>query len=410
MLPNDLSMQMMLAMMNYNPFTPNYAPFAPGFPNWNANFNPFGGSWPNPNQPLNPFANLLKSQPPSANPVLDAMQKLSLEQSEAYLEGLNAYLAQKDAHSPSKSAVIWQRGSARLLDYAPHRKHAPAVLCVPSLINKSYILDLYPDASLIGYLKSRGFRPLLLDWGAPSPAEEGFDCSDYVQAYALDALSHLREDHDGPISLLGYCMGGVFALAMAQLAPISVDGLILLATPWDFASADTPVVLVNPASQATLRQWFGAHDEVPPWVIQSIFFWMNPFAPVEKMSKFNSLSADEKKRFAAIEHWAYDSIAVTGKIAEECFVDWPQGNILATHRFHVGRKWIDPQHIACDTLVFAAKRDKIVPIGCASPLAKSLRRATLLTPDTGHVGMVAGARAKSLCWQPMADWLDARLS
>ena len=37
-------------------------------------------------------------------------------------------------------------------------------------------------------------------------------------------------------------------------------------------------------------------------------------------------------------------------------------------------------------------------------------RATLLTPDTGHVGMVAGARAESLCWQPMADWLDARFS
>ena len=52
-------------------------------------------------------------------------------------------------------------------------------------------------------------------------------------------VQELRERHDGPIALVGYCMGGIFTTAIAQLAPLFVDAMVLLATPWDFSAPDT---------------------------------------------------------------------------------------------------------------------------------------------------------------------------
>jgi polyhydroxyalkanoate synthase len=339
------------------------------------------------------------------------MQEEMGEKMQACLEGIEACHGQNFTHEPSDHAVIWQRGNAQLLDYAPDATNAVAVLCIPSLINKSTILDLLPEASFMQHLKSQNMRPVILDWGSPDGADSealDYNCADYLQAIAMQALAHLREHHDGPIVLLGYCMGGVFALGLAQLSPIATDGLILLATPWDFASDDTPVILLNPASHASLSQYFSQTNPVPASLVQMIFYWINPTASFEKFIEFTSLNEDEKRHFAAIEHWVQDGVPLANQVAQECLIDWPQQNQLKNHRFAIGRKWLEPKAISCDTLLIAAKRDKIVPINCAKPLAKELNRCQIITPDSGHVGMIAGARAPQLCWQPITNWLDER--
>ena len=187
------------------------------------------------------------------------------EQTAAFMEGMQSYLSADYEPARMDYPVLWQRGSARLLDLAPEATDALAVLCVPSLINTARVLDLTHEHSFVRYLKAQGFRPLILDWGTPGVAEAEFSSADYMTGYALDALRELREQHDGPIALLGYCMGGIFSVAMAQLAPLFVDALVLLATPWDFSAEDTPRVLLDPATQTMFRQWIGSMNPVPPW-------------------------------------------------------------------------------------------------------------------------------------------------
>ncbi len=326
--------------------------------------------------------------------------------STGFFQGMQAFLA-SDYTRPEKTYnILWERGSAQLLDLAPKKKDAVAVLCIPSLINKSTILDLYPDASFTEYLKAQGHRPLILDWGTPGEAEVDFTTAEYISAYALDALQSLREQHDGPIVLLGYCMGGIFATAMAQLAPMFVDGLILFATPWDFSAEDTPRVLLDPSTQMLLSQWIATQNPVAPMVTQSIFHMIDPFHVQEKYSRYPSLTAAEKKHFLAVEEWVNDGVPLTAGVAQECFVDWPQGNILAEHQWKIGRKWIEPESLKTPTLAVIPTRDRIVPVGCALPLAKKLPRCTIIKPDTGHVAMVVGSRAKTLVWEPVNQWIN----
>lgn len=440
-LPESLPMHLMLAMMqsygsnggweNLNMSLQNSLPnFFPWLPKPKSPLEQLSESalnqWQSLSEPWLSQLNPTKSQPRSENSVapwasfFEQMQSLydpklfeevgkqAYDQATGFYQGLNAYL-NSDYERPDKVYnILWERGSAQLLDLGPKMKDAPAVLCIPSLINKSTILDLYPGMSFVDYLKSQGLRPIILDWGTPGDDEVDFTAADYISVYAIPALEHLRAHHDGPIVLLGYCMGGIFSVAMAQLAPMFVDALVLLATPWDFSVADTPRVLLDPTTQLLMRQWMGAAPFVPPLVTQSIFHMIDPFRVQEKYSRYPFLNDAEKEHFLAVEHWVNDGVPLTRPVAEECLVDWPQGNILAQHQWKIGRRWIEPESIKAPALAVIPTRDKIVPAACALPLTEVLRRCDILEPDTGHVGMVVGRRARELMWEPVAEWIKKK--
>ena len=329
-------------------------------------------------------------------------------QTTGFWQGMQAYLASDYVRPEKPSSFLWQRGSARLLDLAPEAIDAIAVLCIPSLINKSTILDLTPEASFVDYLTAQGLRPLILDWGSPGEDELDFATEDYINAYALDALQSLRDAHNGPIVLLGYCMGGIFTTAMAQLAPFYVDAMVLFATPWDFSAPETPRVLLDPTTRAMFRQWIGSQNPVPPLVTQTMFYLIDPWRVHGKYQNFPNLSGAEKQHFLAVEQWVNDGVPLTQRVAEECFVDWPQGNILSQHQWKIGRRWIEPTSIKTPTLAVLPKRDLIVPLGCALPLTEELPRCDIITPDCGHVSLVVGRRAKAEVWAPVVEWIRGK--
>src|SRR5262249_13639989 len=128
----------------------------------------------------------------------------------------------------------WQEGSTRLLDYGTRAPDGRSVLVIPSLINRAYILDLSPEKSLLRFLASQGLRPLLIDWGRPDAPERGFTLTDYIAGRLEAAAAAAVEIVGGPLGVVGYCMGGLLALALAQRCPRVVKALALLATPWDF--------------------------------------------------------------------------------------------------------------------------------------------------------------------------------
>jgi polyhydroxyalkanoate synthase len=336
------------------------------------------------------------------------IQNEALARSHAFLQGMQAVLASSYAREDEDHAILWERGNARLIDYAPEQSDAPAIFIVPSLINRSHILDLTPDLSFIKHLHDAGLRPVLLDWGVPDDELMDFGCTDYIGALALEALQTFRESHDGPIILLGYCMGGVFATAMAQLAHHSLDALILLATPWDFSAPDSPrVALPGPAS-VMLRQCLSTMNPVPHLMINGFFHLIDPWALQQRYAKFPELSDVEKIHFLAVEHWANDGVPLARTVAIETFVDWPQDNILHNGGFKVGRKWIEPEAIRLPTLCVMPERDRIVPLSSSEPLARRIPRCDMLTPPLGHVSMVASTRAKAAVWHPITAWIQEK--
>ena len=160
------------------------------------------------------------------------------------LNGIEAYRSHPYRRTLKDPPAVWQEGGSRLLDYRAARPpeggngEAP-LLVVPSLINRAYILDLNAKASLLRWLAGRGFAPFLLDWGAPGPDERGYGLSDYVAGRLERALDHLLALCGRRPQVIGYCMGGLLALALASRRGGDLTSLALLAAPWDF-HADHP--------------------------------------------------------------------------------------------------------------------------------------------------------------------------
>src|SRR3970040_1922215 len=121
--------------------------------------------------------------------------------------------------------VVYSKGTMRLYRYRPLTDEVyriPLVL-VMSLISKPYILDLSPGQSLVEYLLREGFDVYMVDWGVARPR-----CIEEVQKVTGE-----RE-----VSLLGYCMGGLFALMYSGIfheAPVA--SLVCAATPVDFGGS-----------------------------------------------------------------------------------------------------------------------------------------------------------------------------
>ena len=101
---------------------------------------------------------------------------------------------------------------------------------------------------------------------------------------------------------------------------------------------------------------------------------------------------------------------------------WLNGSIVATAlvaavvgaviSFSVTRsagQAVRPAEVGVPTLVVLPSRDRIVPPRSAEALAGALPNPTMLRPPFGHIGMMASAQAPDAVWQPIAEWLRARL-
>src|SRR5687768_16629714 len=83
---------------------------------------------------------------------------------------------------PTPRSALYRDGSAELLHFTGAR--APAVrlplLIVPSLINRWYVVDLRPGASLVGALVDAGLDVYCLDWGVPDDEHRHLTWDDLV--------------------------------------------------------------------------------------------------------------------------------------------------------------------------------------------------------------------------------------
>ncbi len=365
-------------------------------------------AWPN-----------LKNASPSLSPNLQALAKLSSEHPDLtpyltremalrarnFMQGITAYRKHATRRGDESAPVIWQSGSTKLRDYAPKSLVAPVVLVVPSLVNRFTIMDVQPDHSFLRMLALHGFRPLVVDWDEPGEAEENFTAGDYVTQRLIPALQIAAAER--PAHILGYCMGGLLALALATLVPTQARSLSLLATPWDFHAGFAATGQEGAALEEKLKVFLAGDAFLSAEVMQSVF---TSFQPLHAFRKFSTLATQMEKgedvsRFVLTEDWLNDGVNLSAPAARECFGDWCARNVTAANKWRVGGAVIDPRKLTLPAYVVVPGRDRIVPPESAMPLAHALSHAIRHEPMMGHIGIMAGSDAPERVWKPLVGWL-----
>ncbi len=323
-----------------------------------------------------------------------------------FTQGVRRYRHWPRPPRPPEPPEIWREGSSRLLDYGKDAD-APVVLVIPSLVNRYWVLDLAEDQSLLRDMAGRGLRPLVVDWGAPQGEERAYDMTDYIAGRLERALAYCRDLYGRPVGLVGYCMGGLLALALAARRPDDVSGLALLAAPWDFHAAYGDLMKLLEILQPGLEATIATLGVLPVDMLQAMFTGLDPYMTPAKFRRFADLdpASEEARRFVALEDWLNDGVDLAGPVAIECFRDWHLSNTPARGQWRVGERPVLAGDVTCPALVVVPERDHIVPPASSQALAGALPSAETLTVAAGHIGLVAGSRAGNTVFAPLARWL-----
>jgi len=337
-----------------------------------------------------------------------AVRRESEMRESKFLKGLDRYRDSKfigPQLSPPTTVLEGKHCNLRFYT-SSNRKRAeqrPLVLCAPSVVNKFYILDLTPQTSMVQYISRDSFDVCVVEWHTPKDADAEMGVEEYTLAL-LETLQMHWDAINRPLLTLGYCLGGVIATALTCLFP-RVKGMILLAAPWDFSYYS--FAQMTEAQRDDLRGRIQENPLFSSEHVQSLCYLANASRIINQFSRFaDSSSIRDEMNFVALQHWANDGVDVTRKLALQCLVDWPLHNPLPKGEWSVSGQAIQPRML--DIPVFAAipTKDNIVPYNCAIALVDKLKDVTLITPSSGHVGMVAGLEQRDRMMLPMRRWLE----
>jgi polyhydroxyalkanoate synthase len=352
-----------------------------------------------------PATNIPRGPHPLAIHLASAWQAIGNDpvQMAAVHKGVRLYHAHPHVRQLPDMPVLRTLGTTRLLDYAPTAAaRARPVIVVPSLINPAWVLDLDEGNSLLRWLASQGLRPMLVDWCAPGSEERGFD----LDAYVTQRLAPLVEGWGTAVDLIGYCLGGTMVVGLTALRPNLVRRLALLAAPWDMRGwpADQRSALAAIYAQSLVMAQLG--KALPMEVLQLMFASLDPALMSRKFIRFAAVeqSSAEARSFVALEDWANLGPPLALPVARQFLEIWmtsggPQAGWM------IGAVPVIPEEMLHPALAVLSQTDRIVPLAATAPLAEALPNATVRSVQAGHVGMVTGSKAKSLLWEPLAQFL-----
>ena len=332
---------------------------------------------------------------------------------ESFIDGVSAYRHHPYRRDLADRPVLWREGTTLLRDYRRAADaRAPRVLVIPSLINRFYILDLTAESSFLADLAQRGYAPFVVDWDAPGPMEQRFDLTKYIAGRLEGALDAVRREPGGPIIVVGYCMGGMLALALALRRQKDIGGLVCLATPWDFhAEAKAQSQLIGEMGKR-FDPIFQILGEMPVDLLQSFFAALDPLALLAKFRRFGQLDpdSDHAAKFVALEDWLNDGTGLAAPVARECLGGWYGANTTARDAWRIDGKPVTPEPFKLPALAMVPSGDRIVPPQSALGLARRLPRCDIMTPAAGHIGMMVGGSARSKVWDPLDGWIRRQVA
>ena len=316
--------------------------------------------------------------------------------------------------------LIWTLNKAALYRYRPSRpvsaRHATPILLVYALINRPTIFDLRPGQSFVEFLRDAGFDVYLLDWGIPGPEDNDISLWEYTFEYLPRAVRKvLGASGAGKINMLGYCQGGLMALAYAAMfSEAPLRNLVVLTTPVDFSKTENDIFAVW-----LDKRYFDVDklmDTLKCMPEGLILHGSKMLKPVENyLTTYKVLndkmgSADAVQAWQALNRWTHEGQDLPGQVFRDWVKDLIWDNKLARGEVTWKGRAASLKNITVPVLNVLAEKDHIVPFANAASLKDLVGSADVRTEVIagGHVGIMGGRAAKNRLWPAIVKWLEER--
>lgn len=334
----------------------------------------------------------------------------------ATLEFANVMLTTPDAPiGQTPRDVVWTHRGTTLYRYrSASREHPVPVLLVFAVINRPEIFDLRRGSSFVEFLLAEGFDVFLVDWGVPDEEDSEMGLAEFVCDELHWAVREtLRAAGEDELTLFGWCIGGTLCAIYCALHPVeAVRNAVLLTTP------------IDPSSSPYAR-WL-AHDEFDVDLVADRYRavpgagieWANRLMkPVTNYATtyrrlFQSIldGKDPRLSYQAMAKWVADNPPFPARAYREWITWMYKENRLVSQRLRLRAELVDLARIEQNLLVVTAAADHIAPPDGTVPLLDLVTSedVTHLARPGGHIGLMAGSKAKHEIWPELADWLRQR--
>lgn len=298
----------------------------------------------------------------------------------------------------NKQNIIFTEGSTTVSQYGTTGQK---VLIIPSLINRSYVLDISPQNSFAQDLSQHSINPILINWGEPDISEYNFSLSNYVKRICK-IIDIVKSNKDEEIILAGHCMGGLLALQALNANPDKIKAIAFLSTPWNFKKTEFNNFKNNISNPNILD----SNNPVSSMFIQSLFCMIFADNIYKKMLKLSKMSDDDFYNAMIIENWASDGISVVKPVWEEICQNWILNNSCHNQNEIVKGDKIIFNKINKPAFFAIANNDKIAPKLSSLPLSCKFDNNQISLINSSHIEMITNSKVSQGMWQDFVNWIN----
>ncbi|SPT49683.1 alpha/beta fold hydrolase [Actinomadura madurae] len=267
----------------------------------------------------------------------------------------------------------------------------PPVLFVPPPAAPARCYDLRRGCSLAEHVVRAGRRSYLLD---PEPAREGgpdLGIGEWVQDVLSGAVRAVSADAGGqPVQLVGWCLGGIFALLTAAADPgLPIASVAAIAAPADARG-------VPPAPPPPRERAFGLAG-IDTYLVR-------PYRTI-----INLDNADFLAQIEALDHFAGALMSYPGRAARQIYHALSRDGALLAGGIEINGRTVDLGAVGVPVLAIAGRGDPLAPVRAVRPLVRLLRGAPQVRFEVasgGHLDVLTGRSAKATTWRHLDRWLD----
>ncbi|WP_303289800.1 alpha/beta fold hydrolase [Marinobacter sp. SS5-14b] len=302
--------------------------------------------------------------------------------------------------------------------------HRTPIVIIPPLAVNMLIYDLFPERSLVRFLRAKGFEVYLIDWGMPGREHTHYNMHTYVAELLPASLNRVRE-HSGEqeLSLHGWSMGGMFTLFYSALSRDQhIRNAIVLGLPIDSHASGAIGWMYqrfsDVAGAVRRHTGFHLHDMKPHWFHTP--GWANTIGfkltnPVGSVMGYWELIVRLGDREFVTNHATTSAfldrmVAYPGGVIQDTVVRVWIDNQLAKGQIQIGEDFARLENVNANLLAIAGQEDTLATPGAAKRVmdhVSSVDKTFRVAPG-GHMGILAGSKAPRASWLELAEWLAAR--
>lgn len=291
------------------------------------------------------------------------------------------------------------------------------VLLVTPLAAPALCFDLRRGCSLVEHFVGAGRPTYLVEYGAVAFRDRAVGMEHWIEEVVPTAIREASAHAGGrPVHVIGWSLGGIFALLAAAADPdLPIGSITVVGSPTDVSLVPLvaplrPLLNLGTGRGAVTRAYQalgGAPKPLVKWAFQLSSFQKLVTKPIALATHLDD--TEFLAQVEAVDRFTDNMSAYPGRSFGQLYHRFVKGNALVEGHYDLDDRTVSFADITAPVLVFGGATDGIAPVPAVRavvPLLTGSAEVRFEIVPGGHLGMLTGRAARDTTWAVMDEWIS----